>query len=247
MDYLVVFGVFAVGFLASWVGSMVGGGGLLSIPFLIFLGLPPQVAVATNKFSAIGLKFTAFYKYWKEEKILWQYVAPLAFISFFGALAGSLALVSISSELLLKLVGFFIIALLPTLFINPERGEKNIQVGERSRLTGYVAYAFVTVYAAFFGGGAGVLFNYVMIYFFGTTIVESSATLKVPGIVITSTAIAVFALNGLIDYYYGIFMLIGMALGGYAGAHTAVSKGDRWVKYIFALVVLASAVKLVFF
>lgn len=247
MDYLTVIGVFIIGFVASWVGSMVGGGGLLSIPFLIFLGLPPQVAVATNKFSAIGLKLTAFYRYWKEEKILWRYVKPLIVISFFGGLAGSLVLVSISSELLLNLVGFFIIALLPTLFLNPERGEKNIQIGRKSKLTGYILYAFVTLYSAFFGGGAGVLFNYVMIYFFGTTIIESSATLKVPGIVITSTAIAVFALNDLINYFYGFFMLAGMALGGYAGAHTAVSKGDRWVKYIFSIVVLASAVKLIFF
>jgi uncharacterized membrane protein YfcA len=226
---------------------MVGGGGLLSISFLIFLGLPPQVAVATNKFSAIGLKFTAFYRYWREEKILWSYVVPLCSIGFFGGLAGSLALVNISSELLLNLVGFFIVGLLPTIFIRPELGEENRNVSDRSKLTGYLGYSLVTVYAAFFGGGAGVLFNYIMIYFFGTTILESSATLKVPGIVITSTAIAVFAWSGVIDYFYGFIMLAGMSAGGYAGAHTAVEKGDKWVKYVFAAVVLASAVKLIFF
>ena len=59
---------FLIGAVASFIGSMVGGGGLLSIPFLVFVGLPPQVAIATNKMGAIGLILGAIPKFWKAKK-----------------------------------------------------------------------------------------------------------------------------------------------------------------------------------
>jgi uncharacterized membrane protein YfcA len=76
-----LFGIFAIGVLASVVGTMVGGGSLLSIPFLIFLGLPPQVAIATDRFAGLGAGVTAFFRFRAAGRIMWRLVPQLALAS----------------------------------------------------------------------------------------------------------------------------------------------------------------------
>lgn len=241
--------VFLIGFASAFISSMVGGGGLLSILFLIFIGLPPQVAIATNKFSSLGWKVTATYKYWKEGKILWDYVLPFTAISLVGALLGATALIGIETELLQTLIGVFIIALLPLLFYRPETGTGHVHkdISTKMKYAGYFLYLLVVIWSAFFGGGAGLLFKYVLIMIFGFTMIESAATNQIPALVTTIVAVGVFAMNGIIHYVHGATLLLGTCVGGYAGAHTAVEKGNRWVKIVFALVVLVSAAKILFF
>lgn len=77
MDIITIFVVFFLGIAVSFIGVIVGGGGLISIPILIFLGLPPQIAIATNKFGSLGLSLSGLYKYWKAKKIIFEFVAPL--------------------------------------------------------------------------------------------------------------------------------------------------------------------------
>jgi uncharacterized membrane protein YfcA len=59
--------VFLIGVAAAVVGAMVGGGSLLSIPFLLFVGLPPQVAIATDRFAGLGAAVTSFYRFWRSR------------------------------------------------------------------------------------------------------------------------------------------------------------------------------------
>ena len=77
-----VLSVFFVGVAAGALGAMVGGGSLLSIPFLIFLGLPPQVAIATDWFAGLGAALTAFFRLWLARKIVWRYVPVLSWFRF---------------------------------------------------------------------------------------------------------------------------------------------------------------------
>jgi uncharacterized membrane protein YfcA len=64
--------VFFIGLLASIFGTLVGGGSLLSIPFLIMTGLPPQVAIATERFGDLGRTITSFLKFFNSKKIVWK-------------------------------------------------------------------------------------------------------------------------------------------------------------------------------
>lgn len=60
-------------------------------------------------------------------------------------------------------------------------------------------------------------------------------------------ALAIFIKNGIVHYVFGIILFAGMILGGYIGAHTAIKKGDSWVKVIFAIIIAASSAKLILF
>lgn len=238
--------VFIIGFIASFIGAIAGGGGLISIPFLIFIGLPPQIAIATSKFGSIGLGVGAAFKFWREKKILFDYVLLLSIIGLAGAYIGANILLNISQDILSKVVGFILLLLLPTIFLKKETGLKRNTVSKNKRILGYLIYFFIMIFGGFFGGGGGTLAIYTLMIFFGFTIVESSATDIIPWFLMSLFSLIIFMANGIVNYLYGISLFFGMLAGGYVGASAAVKKGNKWVKVIFAMVLIFSAIKLIF-
>ncbi len=238
--------VFFVGLISGFVGAVAGGGGLISIPFLIFLGLPPQVAIATSKFGGVGLSFGAIVKFIKEKKIVWKYIPFLIAISLIGGYIGANILLAVKSEVLSKVVGIILLLLLPTLFIKKEIGLENRVVTKRKRALGFFLYFLIMTFGGFFGG-VGSLAIYTLMFFLGLTIIKANATDIVPWFFMSLFATAIFMFNGIVDYQYGIVIFFGMIIGGYIGAHTAIRKGNKWVKLVFATVIIVSAIKILFF
>lgn len=239
--------VFIVGLLSSILGAMVGSGGLISIPMLIIFGLPTNVSIATNKFGGVGLSIGAIIKFYKEKKINWKYVPQFLLISLVGAVIGSYSLLWINKELLDKLVGIIILIMLVLFLIDKKLGLKKIKTSKAKKMVGYFVYFLITIFGAFFGGGAGTLIIYSLTYFFGFTLIESNATDIVPWFFLCLFSLIILSFNGVVDYYYGITLFLGMLIGGYIGAHIAVKKGNKWVKAVFTIVAFLSAIKIMFF
>jgi uncharacterized membrane protein YfcA len=239
--------VFFIGIISSFIGAIVGGGGLISIPFLMFLGLPPQVAIATNKLGAIGMDIGTIPKFYKEKKIVLGLVIPFSLIGLAGAYIGANMLLTVDEKILSTVVGLLILSLLPLIVFQKRLGVRRKEVSRARKISGYVGFFFIMVYAGFFGGGAGTLLIYLLIFSFGLTFIRSNATISIPWFAQSILALVVFALHGIVNYAYGVFLLLGMAIGGYWGAHTAIKKGNVWVRYVFCIVVVASVIKLFFF
>lgn len=239
--------VFLVGVVAAFFGAMVGGGSLLSIPFLIFLGLPPQVAIATDRFGGIGGTITAFFKFLKAKKIVWKYVPILALLSLGGSLIGANILLSIDQNLLQKIAGILLLILLPFVFLKRDIGVERVIVSKAKMVAGSVIYFLVQIFTGFFGAGTGPFIFYTLMVGFGLTIIESVATQLIPLLVLSISSIIIFALKGIIDFQIGIVLLAGMAVGGYIGAHVALKKGSAWIKGLFSILVIIASIKLLFF
>ena len=235
------------GVAAGFFDSVIGAGGLISVPSLIFLGLPPQIAIATDRFGTIGQTLTALFKFWKAKKIVWKYVPILAIISLAGSLIGANILLNIDSKTLESVVGVLILILLPLIFFKKDIGVQRTKMSKSKMVIGLVIYFFIMIFAGFFGQGTGPMIFYALTFFLGFTMIEVLATGIIPWFVLSISSVVIFAFNGIIDYRIGIVLLIGMALGGYIGAHVALKKGDLWVKRLFVLFVIISGVKLLFF
>lgn len=244
MELLNLLAAFLIGIFAGFIGALVGSGGLISIPFLIFLGLPSQVAIATHKFGSAGLKIGAVAKFWKTDHIQWAYFWPLSTLGFVAAFVGAQILIVIDRELLSQLVGILLLAVLPVLFVRKDTGLVHRSTSALKRVLGYLLYFLAQVFGAFFGGGAATMVFYILMTFFGLTVVEASATTMLPSLIMTLVALIIFGTHGLLDYRVGAVIFLGMLVGGWLGAHTAVKKGNKWVKTLFAIVVIISAVKL---
>lgn len=239
--------VLLIGIVVGILDAIIGGGGLISIPFLIFSGLPPQVAVATDRLGVLGQTIGSIPKYMKEKKIIWRYVLPLTLISIAGGFIGANILLTLSSDMLATSIGFAMIGILPFLFIKKHIGIKHIKTSKERKTIGFAVYFAVMILATFVSAGIGIISLYTILFFFGFTIIEANATGNVESFFFSLFILIIFGLNGIIDYALGITLFGGMMIGGYAGAHIAIKKGDVWVKGLLAVVVIVSGLKLLFF
>lgn len=245
MDILKLSGIFLIGVVGSFIGAMVGSGGLISIPFLIFSGLSPQVAIATHKFGGVGLKLGATIKFWKSEQIKWSYFVPFSILGIMAAFIGAPLLLTIDKTLLSRLVGILSLVVLPVIFLNKGIGTEHHTTSRRSHSFGYLLYFVAQIFGAFFGGGGATIVFSIVMTFFGLTIIEASATTMLPSLVMNIATLVLFSIGGILQYEVGIAIFLGMLLGGWLGARMALMKGSAWVKRLFVIVVVLSAIKLI--
>ncbi len=247
MEILTLVSYFALGALGGFLGATVGGGGLIMIPYLMFTGLAPQVAVASARFGDIGMGVVSSYKYWREGSIVWRYVPLLAVLSLGGSLVGANILLAIEADSLRKVAAVLLFALLPVVLFKKELGTVRREVGRLSKGIAASLFLLIETVTGFFAAGTGPLKYYTLVIGFGLTIVEAVATQMLPYLVLAVSSTIVFAMHGLIDYKAGLLLLAGNGLGGYLGAHVAIVKGSVWIKRLFVVMVVAAGVKLLFF
>ena len=236
-----------IGLVTGFFDSVIGAGGLISVPSLVFLGLPPQIAIATDRLGTIGQTFTALIKFWKAKKIVWRYVPILAVISLAGSLIGANILLNVDQKILESVVGVLILILLPLIFLKKDLGVKQAKPSRSKNIVGLLIYFAIMIFAGFFGQGTGPMIFYALTFFLGLTMIEVLGTGIIPWFVLSISSVIIFALNGIIDYKIGIVLFITMSIGSYIGAHVAIKKGDLWVKRLFVLFVIISGIKLLFF
>ena len=246
-DPLILFLIFLVGGLAGFWGSITGGGGLISIPLLIFFGLPPQIAIATNKFGGLGLGLGATIKFLKNKLIIWKYVPIFIILGGIGAYLGTNILLKTDERILSRIVGLILLLVLPAIFLNKKAGIERMVIKKSSKILGYFFYFLIMIFGGFFGGGTGIFSMYTLTLLFGLTILEANATDLIGWLFMSVISLIILALNDSINYLIGIFLFLGMLPGGYLGAKIAIKKGAGWVKILFTVTVILSAIKLIFF
>ncbi|OGM29761.1 hypothetical protein A2630_01300 [Candidatus Woesebacteria bacterium RIFCSPHIGHO2_01_FULL_44_10] len=238
--------VFIVGLIASFLGINTGGGGLVSIPALIFLGFPPQIAIATNKFGSLGMSGTGLFRFHKSGEVDYKVAIPIAILSIIGAYFGANSLLTIPNQILEKIVGVLILAVLGVVLLDRKSGLEKKELNRPAlKIFGYLSFLFVGFWGAFFGGGFAIFSSYILILIFGKTLIESAGTQQLLATGIAVMAVFIYGTHGIIDWFYGAFLIIGMSLGSYLGASYGIKKGDTWVKKLFVVMVLASTIKLI--
>jgi len=233
-----------IGIISGFVGAVAGGGGLISVPFLIFLGIPPQITLATNKFGGIGLSIGALYEFIKKKKIVWRYAIFLSLFGILGSLIGSHILLTINTSILQKLIGILLIILIPTVFIKKNFGLEEKLTSRKRKIVGCICYFFISIIASFFGG-LGIITMSMAIYFFGLPMIKANATELFSYSIFSLLSVIIFTFNGIINYQIGIILFVGMLIGGYIGAHIAIKKGNEWVKVVFTIIIIFSAIKII--
>ena len=238
--------VFVVGIIGGSYGTLVGGTSLITIPLLIFLGLPPHTAIGTDRLGITGLASVGWYKF--HEKGLIHY--PIALIVGVGALVGSFfganLVLQVSTVVLKKIIAIVTVLLLIIVIVQPRFGvEKKERVIKRHRYgVGVFMSLIVGVYGGFYGAMAGTFLLYIVLFTFGQTLLEGTATMKLASLMMTMMAAFVLARKGAIDYPMGVAMFLGCAIGSYIGAHYSDRIGNVWIKRLFIGIVLIMVVKL---
>ncbi len=244
---LEIIGAVVIGFLGGLIGSISGGGGLLTIPNLLFVGLPIDMAIGTSRMAAFGIGAGSFKNFYESKKIIWKLVPMLVAVAVIGAVIGSALVINLKEDTLENITGFMLLLLLPTLFTDKNFGIQDVKAGRTRKISGLLLYFLAMIYGAFFGPGSGILLIYTLVYFFGLSFLHSTATNLVAWMSLTTVAFLVFVTHSLVDFKFGFAMLAGVTIGGYFGSELALEKGSGFIKSIMALVIVATSAKLLFF
>ncbi|MFM2384022.1 MAG: hypothetical protein RIQ72_594 [Candidatus Parcubacteria bacterium] len=244
-DILVVLLGFASGFL----GSIGGGAGLIVLPVLLFAGIPPQIALGSFNMGGLGYILGNFVQFSQSKNIgiTKKEISILTCIAIPATVLGSYFVISISPEFLSKLIGVILLIIFPLTFLNKNLGIKPDKATGLRLYVSHIAFFLIRVWAGFFSPGSGILEGYIRMKGYGYTILQGKAVTRIPYILAGLASVSVFALSNMIDYHLASALFIGMFLGGYIGTAYAIKKGDIWLKPILGLVILATAIQMLFF
>jgi len=242
-----IIGAFLIGIASGLVGAISTGGGLISIPGLIFLGQSPVSAIATARLSASSGGIAALFKYHKGKAVMWRYLPVFMPIALVAGILGPRLLVQINKDTVEHLIGISMLLMLPFIVFKQDFGTVKKLRHRRHHFWGMLCMFLVMFYLTMFGAGGGIFLIVTLVYFFGLTVTEANATGTAVALIGSVTALISYISYGEVNFTNGIPLLIGAVIGGYAGAHLALKKGTVWVKWFLVLVVTISSFKLVFF
>lgn len=236
-----------VGLIAGFLGATVGGGGMVAVPALMLMGFSPQSAIALNKVGDIGAFISAIAEYWKSKKIDWGMAIPLALIVIIGSIIGTQIMVRLETDFLEIFIGIMILAFLPFFFFGKNIGIHQTHPSKTRKAMGMFLYALLAVEGAIVGAGGATVILMVMMYFFGYKIIEGYATNTPAELFSALVPAIIYGFYGFIPLWPAVIIFIGMLIGGFVGAKTALKKGNVWVKNLFTAVIVLSVLKILFF
>ncbi|HEU4609385.1 MAG TPA: sulfite exporter TauE/SafE family protein, partial [Chitinophagaceae bacterium] len=190
MEY---FGAFLLGLAAATVGSIAAGGGLISIPGMILLGLSPVQAIATTRLNVVAGGVTSSYNYYRNRSISFKYLPLFIAISILAGVIGPKILLTLDQDLIKDFIGVSFLITLPLLIINKEFGVVSEPRSDFRKSFGFIAFFLIIVYGTMIGAGAGVLIIYALVYFFGMNITKSNATGLAASLIATVIAVILYA------------------------------------------------------
>ena len=235
-------------FAAGLIDSIAGGGGLISLPALLAAGVPPHIALGTNKLQSMSGTAVALANFHRHAKVLWKIAAvgvPFALVS--SALGARLALIVPPSML-----GKALIILLPpaaaAIFLSRSLLHPvgiHLPHGQKFWLPTIAACSVVGLYDGFFGPGTGTFLILALVLFSRVPLLNASATAKTFNLASNVGAFVAFAHSGSVDYKIGISMALANIAGGYAGSRLAIRHGDTFVRRMLMVAVGALFIYLV--
>jgi uncharacterized membrane protein YfcA len=223
-------------FVAGLVDAIAGGGGLIALPALLATGLPPHVALGTNKGQAVFGAAASAIAFWRRG-VIDRDRAPLGFAAGF---AGSLPLGPLRVVVIvLLLVAAAIVLARRDVAPRPRR----MTAAARNAALAGIGLV-IGAYDGFFGPGTGSLLVVAFAVVFGDALTRASGNAKVVNLASNLAAVSLFASRDVVVWSIALPMAAANALGAAAGAHLAVRSGDRLVRVVVLVVVAAIAVKL---
>ena len=246
--------VFTVGILAGFINTLAGGGSLLTLPILIFLGLPTAVANGTNRIAIIAQSMCAVAGFKRKGISNFKLSLLFSMPGILGAIIGAQIAIDISDILFKRVLAIVMLLVLGLILWDPAKrwhlnshisGDGPVSLRRNKLIVTMIVFFFIGIYGGFLQVGVGFIIIAALTTLTGfNLVVTNSHKVFVVGIY-TIFALIVFAFNGNVCWTIGLFLAAGMGLGGWIGSHWAVAKGERWIRLALTICVVAMVIKLI--
>lgn len=236
-----------VGLVAGVLNVLAGGGSFLTLPMLIFLGLPPSVANGTNRVGIFMQNVGAVWSFRRQGVVVRPFALWAALPATLGSALGASLALWISDRAFQQILAFLMVVMtLASLFSssNAKTVLDELSSATSRRRWGLAGGFFVVgIYGGFVQAGVGFLILAVTTWV-GLDLVRGNAVKVLAVLCLTGLALVIFAWQGRVDWILGLCMAVGSVLGGILGARLAVLAGNRWLRWIVTAMVLMFALKL---
>ena len=245
---LTIIFVCVAGFIAAVVDSIAGGGGLIALPAVIAAGVPPHLALGTNKLASSFASFTSMLTFIKSKKIYFPLVKWQIPCTLVGATIGARTVLGIDENYLKALIVIliFAVALYTTFHKNFGVNDDFIGLTKKNIIAGCIFAFALGFYDGFFGPGAGTFLIFLFISIYGFDFVQAAGNGKILNFTSNVSALVVFFLTGKILFVIGIPMAISMIIGARVGTHIAIRNGAKVIKPIFISIAVLLAAKMIY-
>jgi uncharacterized membrane protein YfcA len=233
-----------VGLVSSFIDSQVGGGGVMSLPALLVVGLPNAVALGTNKLGGTASALVASSNYLHKKAVPLRHLWFLP-LSFVGGAVGVWAVLHSDATWLRPVIVVVMVAMGAYVLLRPRFGTADQpRLGPWPTVAMTLAALDIGVYDGLLGPGTGTMLIFAIIAFLGHGFRRAAALGRVLNLGSNLSALAYYAWAGKVDWAVGIPMAAAMALGGYLGSHTTLRHGDRFLKPLFIAITGALLLRL---
>lgn len=234
--------LFGAGLVAGALNVVAGGGSFLTLPLLIFLGLPAGVANATNRVGVLLQNLVAVWSFDRDGVLDRQAILWAALPSTVGSALGAFLATRISDDGFENILAAAMIAVTLLSFWSPPK--KFQDVDSRSR-KGFLVVSFflIGIYGGFLQAGVGFLLV-AATSLAAIDLVRGSAIKVLAALCFTGLSLLVFACQGMVHWPMGLALAAGNSIGGLFGARLTVQKGHRWLKVVVTVTVILFALKL---
>lgn len=244
LTYEIISILFLAAFFAGLIDTIAGGGGLITVPALLWVGMTPIEALSTNKLQSVFGTFTATSYFIRKKLVDLSQMKLMIFMAFVGSITGGFTLMQIDSSILEKVIPILLIFIGIYFLLTKNAGEV-----EKHKLVSITVYAFTFVlvigfYDGFFGPGTGSFFTICFIYFLGYNISRATAETKVLNFVTNFASLLFFLIFGQINFIAGFIMAFGQVLGALIGAKLVILKGHKLIRPLIVVVSFALSIKL---
>jgi len=236
-----------MGFLTGLIDSVVGGGGLISLPTLSIAIAPGAQAIGTNKIVGVSGAFVALIVYARKGHLRWREGLAFCVVCAGGSFIGSSCAPYVSKDFFRYLL-IFMCPVIMWIVFNKDRFFKERENFIKPHAGIFFISAFASgFYDGFFGPGGGTFMFLSLFLGTGYPMLTAIAISKLANTFSAGTALVTYSMNGFVHWKEGIFMSVGMIAGSYIGASYATKAAAKIVRPMLIFIVILLMIKLIWF
>jgi uncharacterized membrane protein YfcA len=228
---------------SGFIDAVAGGGGLLTVPALLFAGIPPLNVLATNKLQSVMGTSMACYNFGRKGLIDWRRNRLSILLTFIGAGLGCIVVQLLDTHMLTLIVPILLVMVAGYVLLSPRMSDEDAH--HRVGSNGYAPIAsMIGFYDGFFGPGTGSFFTTTLVALRGYGLTKATALTKLLNLTSNLGGVILFAAGGHVFWLLGFCMAAGSMIGAWIGSHTAMRFGARVIRPLLVTISLALTARL---
>jgi uncharacterized protein len=246
MTWLEITALIVSGLFVGFINTLAGGGTIISISLLMFMGLPAGIANGTNRIAVVIQNFVAVASFKKQKLLDFRKGIILGIPTAIGSIAGAMIAVDLSEKIIEKSIAFVMVIISFFIIYKPQRwlkGQTDLTTKPVSILQ-MVLFFFIGVYGGFIHMGVGYFIIAAVVLGSGYDLVRANAIKNLIVLIYAPLTLLVFILNGQVNYSYGLVHSIGNVVGAYLATKFAVKWGANFVRWVILAVIVVTILQI---